>query len=359
MNERSPYARPGGPDRTPQPVAAQARPPSELRLDLPVVLPQLVVVLARRPVVPDIEEEVFFTNGFYWCRHDGGWCRSRDAPRRLGYMEPHRVPPGLDPDASRQVPALARRPRPGTLRPRPHPLARRRPATRPPPRATTTMGPRRTATRPQAQGAATGSTGSRQACPPPSAATGPLPDPRRPFAYATRVARAARACPGNVPGDLFVDDACIACDTCRRLAPAVFGGGEDDHAFVGAAARGAGRSGGARSSRWSPARSRRSARARRTGVTEAAAALPDPFAPGVLRCGYAAESSFGAASLARAPAGRERARRLSPLRAAARAPGSARSAASASCSSPTATTWPTTRAGARRSAASGSCTRAT
>ena len=32
------------------------------------------------------------------------------------------------------------------------------------------------------------------------------------------------------------------------------------------------------------------------GVAEAARAFPLPFAPGVLRCGYAAESSFGAAS---------------------------------------------------------------
>ena len=35
----------------------------------------------------------------------------------------------------------------------------------------------------------------------------------------------------DAPGDFFVDTTCIDCDTCRQLAPAVFGEG-DDHAFV-------------------------------------------------------------------------------------------------------------------------------
>ncbi len=42
----------------------------------------------------------------------------------------------------------------------------------------------------------------------------------------------ARKVAANAPGAFFVDDACIACDTCRRLASATFGGGEDDVAFV-------------------------------------------------------------------------------------------------------------------------------
>jgi glyoxylase-like metal-dependent hydrolase (beta-lactamase superfamily II)/ferredoxin len=109
------------------------------------------------------------------------------------------------------------------------------------------------------------------------------------------VALSSRALPGNVPGDLFVDDACIACDTCRRLAPGVYGGDEDDHAFVA-------------SQPAAPAERRRAllalvscpvaaigSRSKR-GVAEASAALPVEIAPGVLDCGYAAESSFGAAS---------------------------------------------------------------
>lgn len=110
------------------------------------------------------------------------------------------------------------------------------------------------------------------------------------------MARLARAVPENVPGDLFVDDACIACDTCRALAPGTFGGGEDDRAFVALQPAPA-----------SDAR-RRALEAlvacpvaaigsrSKDGVAEAAAAFPLPFAPGVLRCGYAAASSFGAAS---------------------------------------------------------------
>ncbi len=46
------------------------------------------------------------------------------------------------------------------------------------------------------------------------------------------MATLAQRTPDDAPGDLFVDRSCIACDTCRRTAPGVFGGGEDDPAFV-------------------------------------------------------------------------------------------------------------------------------
>jgi hypothetical protein len=49
----------------------------DLRLNLPVVMPQLVVVTPGVQVVPEVEEEVFFTDGYYWCRREGGWYRSR------------------------------------------------------------------------------------------------------------------------------------------------------------------------------------------------------------------------------------------------------------------------------------------
>jgi glyoxylase-like metal-dependent hydrolase (beta-lactamase superfamily II) len=35
----------------------------------------------------------------------------------------------------------------------------------------------------------------------------------------------------DVPGDFFVDETCIDCDTCRQVAPGVFGAGPD-HAYV-------------------------------------------------------------------------------------------------------------------------------
>src|SRR5205823_491954 len=40
-----------------------------------------------------------------------------------------------------------------------------------------------------------------------------------------------KSLPANMPGDFFVDSTCINCDTCRQLAPATFGEG-DDFAFV-------------------------------------------------------------------------------------------------------------------------------
>ena len=104
-----------------------------------------------------------------------------------------------------------------------------------------------------------------------------------------------RRLPANAPGDLFVDETCIACDTCRRIAPATFGGGEDDEAFVARQPA-------------SPEERRRAMMAlvacpvaaigssSKEGAAEAARAFPYEVAPGVFDCGYAAESSFGAAS---------------------------------------------------------------
>ena len=37
------------------------------------------------------------------------------------------------------------------------------------------------------------------------------------------MANVAKMVPENVPGEFFVDSTCIDCDTCRQLAPAVFG----------------------------------------------------------------------------------------------------------------------------------------
>ncbi len=46
------------------------------------------------------------------------------------------------------------------------------------------------------------------------------------------MATVAARLPENVPGEFYVDRSCIDCDTCRRIAPAVFEEGEG-HAFVG------------------------------------------------------------------------------------------------------------------------------
>src|SRR5262245_14356158 len=45
------------------------------------------------------------------------------------------------------------------------------------------------------------------------------------------MANLAKKLPANVPGDWFVDSTCIDCDTCRQLAPRVFGEA-DGYSFV-------------------------------------------------------------------------------------------------------------------------------
>jgi glyoxylase-like metal-dependent hydrolase (beta-lactamase superfamily II)/ferredoxin len=95
----------------------------------------------------------------------------------------------------------------------------------------------------------------------------------------------------NVPGELFVDSTCIECDTCRELAPGVFGG--RGQSFVQRQP--------ADGAEWQRALqavvscptasigAERSARA-------AAQSLPVPVADGVFRCGYSSEASYGAQS---------------------------------------------------------------
>src|SRR5258708_16573241 len=45
------------------------------------------------------------------------------------------------------------------------------------------------------------------------------------------MANLAKSLPANVPGEWFVDSTCIDCDTCRQLAPRVFGEA-DGYSFV-------------------------------------------------------------------------------------------------------------------------------
>jgi glyoxylase-like metal-dependent hydrolase (beta-lactamase superfamily II)/ferredoxin len=109
------------------------------------------------------------------------------------------------------------------------------------------------------------------------------------------MARLAHELPENAPGDLFVDDTCIACDTCRRIAPATYGGGEDDRSFVSAQPTSADERRRALMALVACPTASIGSRSKE-GVAAAARAFPDEVAPAVLQCGYAAESSFGAAS---------------------------------------------------------------
>jgi glyoxylase-like metal-dependent hydrolase (beta-lactamase superfamily II)/ferredoxin len=99
--------------------------------------------------------------------------------------------------------------------------------------------------------------------------------------------------PENAPGELFVDDTCIDCDTCRELAPDTFGSTGSGQSFV------------VRQPADGPAWRRAlmavvscptaSIGAERS-AKEAARALPALLEGQVYRCGYSAESSYGAQS---------------------------------------------------------------
>ncbi len=74
------------------PALAQAQASVDVHFNLPTILPPLVVVSPGVQVVPEVEEEVFYTGGYYWVRRDGGWYRSRS--HRGGWlMVPGRVVP--------------------------------------------------------------------------------------------------------------------------------------------------------------------------------------------------------------------------------------------------------------------------
>lgn len=78
------------------PAVASAQSASvEFRLDLPVVLPQLVVVSPGVQVVPELDHEVFFVDGWYWARQDGSWFRSRSHRSGWVLVGPRAVPARL------------------------------------------------------------------------------------------------------------------------------------------------------------------------------------------------------------------------------------------------------------------------
>jgi glyoxylase-like metal-dependent hydrolase (beta-lactamase superfamily II)/ferredoxin len=118
------------------------------------------------------------------------------------------------------------------------------------------------------------------------------------------MARAEKRLPHNANGDFFVDDSCIDCDTCRSLAPAVFGRAADfEQSFV-------------KHQPDSDDERRRALMAlvacptaaigtlSKVDVRPGIEAFPTLIADEVYYCGFASESSFGAASyLVRRPEG--------------------------------------------------------
>lgn len=77
------------------PSLASAQASVEFRVNLPVVLPQLVVVSPGVQVVPDVDEEVFFSDGYYWVRRDDRWYRSRTHRSGWVFVQPRYVPARL------------------------------------------------------------------------------------------------------------------------------------------------------------------------------------------------------------------------------------------------------------------------
>jgi hypothetical protein len=82
------------------PAIAEAQATIQLSIGLPVVLPALVVVQPGVQVVPDVDHEVFFVDGWYYTRHEGGWYRAHD--HRGGWVM---VPPRAVPARIVSIPA--------------------------------------------------------------------------------------------------------------------------------------------------------------------------------------------------------------------------------------------------------------
>jgi len=77
----------------PRPASAQVQ--VSVHFDLPVVLPALVVIEPGIQVVPQVNEEIFFVEGFYWVRRDTRWYRSHDHRSGWVVVDSHGVPSRL------------------------------------------------------------------------------------------------------------------------------------------------------------------------------------------------------------------------------------------------------------------------
>ena len=67
-----------------------------LHIDIGLPLaPPLVEVQPGIRVVEGFDDEVFFYNGWYWCRRPGGWYRARSPRASFAFIESRRVPRSL------------------------------------------------------------------------------------------------------------------------------------------------------------------------------------------------------------------------------------------------------------------------
>lgn len=77
------------------PASTRAQVQVQIHLDLPPILPPLVVIQPGVRVVQDLDEEIFFVGGFYWVARGDTWYRSRDHRGPWGSMKPKKVPAEL------------------------------------------------------------------------------------------------------------------------------------------------------------------------------------------------------------------------------------------------------------------------
>jgi glyoxylase-like metal-dependent hydrolase (beta-lactamase superfamily II)/ferredoxin len=118
------------------------------------------------------------------------------------------------------------------------------------------------------------------------------------------MARVGDRHPENTAGDFFVDRSCIDCDMCHQLAPDVFGHSSSSaQSVVVRQPRGPGETRRALMALVSCPTASIGA-AGKPDVGAAIASLPEEIEDGVFYCGFASESSYGAASyLVRRPGG--------------------------------------------------------
>jgi hypothetical protein len=76
------------------PAPAHAQVALDIRIGFPSP-PPLVVVTPGVQVVPDYDEEVFFSDGWYWLRRDERWYRTRDHRGGWVMVAPRMVPASL------------------------------------------------------------------------------------------------------------------------------------------------------------------------------------------------------------------------------------------------------------------------
>jgi hypothetical protein len=61
-------------------------------LNLPPILPPLIVIQPGVSVVGDVNAEVFYANGYYWSRRDQSWYRAHDHKGSWARVDSRNVP---------------------------------------------------------------------------------------------------------------------------------------------------------------------------------------------------------------------------------------------------------------------------